>query len=363
MIDDAEAPTTPVIRLTNRETMRNEREAKPVRLVTHPDETGTSQRLTLPSREEIELRTHQPGIEDILETTGNQAAVMEEDWGGSAIHRHPVPWGWFVLIGLAITGAALWSLTRLETADTRADRIRSETRSALVHDEEEKQEAARLVDSIDATIRDFTNATTVETLSRLVRHPGRVTPMMRGHYADRSVYCGPLKSIQMLQPLTLDDRGNFWLAAVVLADDKVHSLIVETGGDGGPKVDWETFVCHQPVKWDDFAMQRPAGMALDFRVQATRDHFYNHEFSDADQWVCFRLTALDSEETLFGYARTDSAEARELLAALESESAGGTASVILRLRVPENSRSRRAVVIEKVPCKRWIYVDPPDPAS
>ena len=52
---------------------------------------------------------------------------------------------------------------------------------------------------------------------------------------------------------------------------------------------------------------------MDFRVYVEADNFYSHEFADSDQWMSFRLTALDSEETLFGYARPDSAEARRLL--------------------------------------------------
>ena len=54
---------------------------------------------------------------------------------------------------------------------------------------------------------------------------------------------------------------------------------------------------------------------------------------------------------------------RELQEILETDAHGGKASVILRLRVPENAGSRRGVVIERVTCRRWIYLDPPDTAS
>lgn len=89
------------------------------------------------------------------------------------------------------------------------------------------------------------------------------------------------------------------------------------------------------------------------------DHFYSHEFADSDQWTCFRLTALNSEETLFGYARVDSPEAAEILRQVQLNRGGGV-SLILRLVVPDGLASRRGVVIEKVRNARWIYLDPPD---
>jgi len=75
--------------------------------------------------------------------------------------------------------------------------------------------------------------------------------------------------------------------------------------------------------------------------------------------LCFRLTALDSEETLFGYAAVDSLEAQTLLQLMEANG-GRKTSMILRLGIPEGLQSRRGVMIEKVISPRWIYLDPPE---
>jgi hypothetical protein len=115
------------------------------------------------------------------------------------------------------------------------------------------------------------------------------------------------------------------------------------------------------MPWDEFALKRPAGTSLDFRVYVERDMFFSHEFADSRRWLCFRLTALDSEETLFGYAAADSGEARKMLDLLE-ENGGRKSSMILRLAIPEGLQSRRGVVIEKVINSRWIYLDPPESA-
>lgn len=361
-VDDSKVEPAPAVRLENRETEERAKDLKPVRLGPLVGEAVVSKRLELPDRDEVELRTHQPGIDVLIEAASTNPEAVEENWGEAVIRRHPIPWGWFALIGLAILGAVLWSLTRVEKADTQAVRIRTETVTALEKEDLEEQEAAQLIDRLDATLRKFASATSVEAMARLVRQPERVTPLMRRHYADKPVSPGRLRAIKALQPLTLDNRGNFWVASVALGDGKTQSLVLEITESGEPRVDWETFVCYQPMAWDDFALQRPTGRSLDFRVYAEKDNFHSHEFADSDKWVCFRLTALDGEETLFGYAQTGSAEAVELLRQIEQQG-GGRVSLILRLGIPEGLQSRRGVVIEKLLCPRWLYVDPPDSGS
>jgi len=152
------------------------------------------------------------------------------------------------------------------------------------------------------------------------------------------------------------------MASVALAEGKTHNLIIEILESGEPRIDWETLVCYQPMNWDDFAVQRPTGKSLDFRVYVERDSFYSHEFGDSDRWVSFRLTALGGEETLFGYAAAGSTQAQGLLRLLE-ENGGRRTSLMLRLGIPEGLQSRRGVVIEELLNSRWIYLDPPDSGS
>jgi len=356
-VDDEVAPVVEVVRLENRETVRNPKDEQPFRLGPVVADKEPS-RLDLPSRDELELRTHQPGIDVLIDADKLNEDLSEQGWGESSVRRHPIPWGWFALIGMAITGAVVWSLTHLREADVQADEIRVETQSVLAKEEQEEKEAQELIKRIEDTLKYFFNATTVDSLARSVRHPQRVIPLMRKHYAQHPVFLSPLRTVRVLQPLTLDNRASFWIASVVLTNSQMHNLVIEIDEEGNPLVDWETFVCDQPMPWDEFALERPAGRSLDFRVYVERDMFFSHEFSDADRWLCFRLTALDSEETLFGYAAVDSVEARTLLDLLEAGT-GRKTSMILRLGIPEGLQSRSGVMIEKVINPRWIYLDPP----
>jgi hypothetical protein len=358
-VDDEVVETTPVIRLDNPETEKRERELKPVRLVTHAAEDDESRRLALPAKEQVELRTHQPGIDSLIDSELLNPDVLEQNWGESSSRRNPIPWGWFALIGLVIAGSVLWSISHVGKSDEQAEQFRAETRIERVDDQKEDLEAGLLIDRIHAVVREVFNATSVDALAAIIRHPERVTPLMRNYYQSHPMSSVGLQAVKSLQPLTIDRHGNFWIATVLQDDRKSRSLIIEVLESGEPRIDWETLVCHQPMKWDDYVSRRPAGTSLDFRVYVDEpDNFYSHEFANSDQWMSFRLTALESEETLFGYARTDSPEAA-MLRQLMDQNGGRRITLILRLMIPEGLNSRRGVVIEKIVNPRWLYVESP----
>ncbi len=361
-IDENVAETPPiVIRLQNRDTREAGQDLKPIRLGLI-EKTVTSQRLELPAKDEVELRTHQPGIEVLIEQEAANPELLEQNWGEESTRSNPVPWGWFALIALALAGALLWSLTHVEKADKVAQQLRVKTVSTIVDEEKEDREASHLIDRIEKSIRGYFEATTADQKSRFIRHPERVTPLMRRYLSEHPATAARIKTINTLQPITLDNHGNFWMCSLLLTDARKHSLIVEIDPSGNPLIDWETLVCHQPMKWDEFVTTRPVGTALDFRVYVERDNFHSHEFSDSRQWTSYRLTALDSEETLFGYVSAGSPQANVLQQLIE-KNGGRRSSLILRLQIPEGLKSRRGVVIEEVLSSRWLYLDSPDTSS
>lgn len=368
-VDDDAVEAVPVVRLENHETEARASDGELVRLgVTDldsgedEDEAIQNRRLVLPARDIAELRTHQPGIESLIEPEFINPDLVEQNWGEAAVQRNPIPWGWFVLIGLLIAGAVVWSLKRVNQADEQLTQIRETTESVLVDEEKEEIEAMQLVDRIERQMNAYFSATTVQALGKLVRHRERVLPLMEKYYPGGQVASSRLDTIKVMQPLTLDNRGNFWMAAVALDDGSTRNLIIEIDADGQPLIDWETLVCYQPMHWDDFVAQRPTGTSMDFRVYVERDSFYSHEFANSDQWTSFRLTALNSEETIFGYAHAGS-DVSSILEHLIDQNRGQRTTLILRLSIPEGLSSRRGVVIEKVVNSRWLHLDPPDAGS
>ncbi len=356
-VDDEMVQPQPVVRLLKRQIVPHQPEEEPVRRLGKAAPKEPS-RLEIPTREDLELRSHQPGIEALIEPDVINPDLVEENWGEAAKRNYPVPWGWFVLLGIALVAAAIWSLGHMESADLEAERIRTQTRALLTEDERKEQEARETVERIELALRVYFSANSVDSLARLVRQHDRVLPLMRAYHQQHPLTVSPLKTVRVLQPLTLDKRGNFWMASVILTDNQLRNLIIEIDPSGNPLIDWETLVCHQPMAWDDYASQRPNGTTMDFRVYAQPDVFFSHEFADSKKWHCFRLTALDSEETLFGYIAIDAPEARTLLDLIQMNGNQRT-SLILRLSIPHGLKSRRGVVIDKVVSPRWLYLDPP----
>jgi hypothetical protein len=357
-VDDTAEEQEPVVRLGNHETQQRE---KPVRLAI-PEVSLPSQRLDVPAREDVESRSHQPGIEELIDRAAADPDLLEQNWAKNSFHRQNVPWGWFMLFGTLIAAAVMWSLNGVNKAEVQAEKIRVATESIIDHDAQEDLEAGDLIVRIDAATRKFFDTTDVNELSRLVRHPERVTPLMHSYYGGKAVPAHGIRRTKILQPVTLGSRGNFWMETVELANNDTRSLLIEILPSGEPRIDWETLVCYQPMKWDTFVSERPPSTTLDFRVYAEQDNFFSHEFSDPATWNCFRLTALDSDETLFGYAKKTEQASRDILEILNLNH-GKRASLILRLSIPEGLQSRRGVVIEKMLSPRWLHVDPPDPSS
>ncbi|RYD19180.1 MAG: hypothetical protein EOP88_19965 [Verrucomicrobiaceae bacterium] len=348
----------PVIRLESDDSSVR---ARPVRL-SPSVEVDDSHRLDVPNRQDFETRTHQPGIEALIENGPANPDGLEQDWGKESAKHRSIPWGWFVLIGLILAGAAFWSLAGVKKADVKAAQIRVEAESVLVNEEKEDKEATALIERLDEVTRKFFSATTVEALIPLVRQPERVRPLMEQYYAKHPLV--PVSTVRttILQPLTLDNRANFWMKSVQLPENQTSNMIVEVLENGEPKIDWETLVCYQPMDWDSYVATRPAGQSLDFRVYVEPDNFFSHEFADAEKWYSFRLTTLNADETLFGYVPVGSEISEEIIELLK-RNGGARTSMVLRLNIPQGLTSRRGVVIEKLMSPRWMYVNPPETNS
>lgn len=300
-----------------------------------------------------EFRTHQPGIEALIELPDAAAnpEEMESGWGARRLGNRPVPWGWFVLLGGLFTTAVVWSTWSVKKAEREAELARHQVPQSIIDEHDKQQEAEKLVAEVETAVRSYFASGSVDTRARWVRQRTRVEPLMRGAAPEEPRQVRWVR----LQSLEIGPTDRFWAAGVMLANGQRKQLIVEITPEG-PKIDWETLVCHQPMDWDAFAQERPQGKSMDFRVHVTPDVFHSHEFADESQWACYRLTTFDSKYALFGYVRHGS-ETHTALAAL---TAGlEKTSVILRLQIPVGLKSPQGVVIERLMSNRWLYLDPP----
>ena len=304
-------------------------------------------------------RSHEPGVETLLAAELASMGGEEPRWIEEvAVVHAPIPWGWFVLLGLLLAGAVGWSLNYVIRADSQVKGLQLQVAQTVIGAEALDREIERSIERMEQTVRKFCEARTLDELMPLVRHPARVGPLMKAYYEETPLQPIGFRRIKDFQGAPLGTLNSFWAYKVVAGNGRTRVLMVEEE-NGEFRVDWETAMTYQPMKWDRYAAERPAGTTLDFRVNVEEDNFFSHEFADAERWRSFRLTTPGCEETLFGYAARGSV-AETMLVELLKANPGKPAPVVLRLGLPVGLLSRRGVIIEKVMSTRWIYVTPPD---
>lgn len=319
--------------------------------------TGVDARLVPDRHDELRPST-EPGVGSLIE---KDEAVAEELWD-APVQAGRIPWGWIALVGCAFAAGILWSLAEVNRSKDRREEVITQAATILEKAREEYLSAEQTIENIGAVVKDFYDSRTIDELLRYVRHPERVRPLMEHYYSERPLAPARVISILALDPLTIQNRATFWMVSSELENGESSQVLVDVGSDRQAKVDWETSVCYQPMDWDKFAESRSIGHGVDFRVYVEPDNFYTYEFSDSSVYASYRLTALNGEAVLYGYAKRGSGlhgRIEQLLA----ESKDHAAPMILTLRMPAAGDSKRAVHIERLISPKWIFVDSPEVAE
>jgi hypothetical protein len=306
-------------------------------------------------KEDLRTRSIEPDVGSLIE---REVQVMEESWATEATTGQTFAWGWVALVACVFAAAILWSLTNLNKAGEESEVLDRATQSVIEKEKQEEIDAETQVSTIERAVRNFFDSRSVEEMLRYVRHPERVRPLMEGYYAESALKPLRFKSFLSLEPLTIDHSASYWAVFCELEGAVQSQLMLESASVNEAKVDWETFVCYQPMDWDEFAKSRPEGYTGDFRVYVKQDELHSHEFSDSSTFDCYRLTALNGDEVLFGYVprglglglRLD-----KLTAGKENQEV----PMLLRLHVPKDIKSPQGVVIREIVIPRWFFMDNP----
>ncbi len=361
-VDNLHADPENVVRLINRDTDEFKDIEAPIVLGQPADLTAPKVPVKLPVHIDLETRSHEPGVETIIDPEMPSSELLEDEWEKPEKNAQPVAWGWFALLAVIMISAIVWSLANVGKSVQHNREITEQASSILTTEEKEERSAAKLIDQMDALIRDFHNASSISALLPMVRHSERVKPLMEHYYGTRPVLGKRLRSITAFTPLTLKNRADFWMVSVKQSEDTKSEFIIQINEAGDPLIDWETHVCYQPMDWPDYVKFRPGGMSMDFRVNVRPDNFFNNEFSNSSDWACYQLTTPDSDEFLYGYVRADSPLVAEINNIILRDG-GEQAAMILKLHIPEKLESKRGVMIEKLVCDSWLFIEPTAPES
>lgn len=361
-VDDLHAEPEDVARLTNNNTDAFKDVEAPVVLGQPAGLTTPKVPVKLPMRVDLETRSQEPCVETIMDLELPTSELLEDAWENPEKNAKPIAWGWFALLAIIMISAVIWSLANVGKSVNHNRQIKEHASSILTTEEEEERNAAKLIDKMDALIRDFHNASSISTLLPMVRHPERVKPLMEHYYGSRPVLGKRLRSITAFTPLTLKNRADFWMVSVKQSDDTESEFIIQINEAGDPLIDWETYVRYQSMDWPDYVKFRPDGISMDFRVNVRPDNFFSNEFSNSSDWACYQLNTPDSDEFLYGYVRADSPLVAEINDVI-LRSGREQAAMILKLHIPQKLESKRGVIIEKLVCDSWLLIEPPAPES
>lgn len=307
-------------------------------------------------REDMKTRSQEPDLGSLIESDFHD---MEDGWDLSTIGAKVVPWGWSALLALVFAAGIIWSLVQVKQSVGKRVEVGNVAKAHMEAEEQNVMDAEATLATIEKVTKDFFDSRSVDELLRYVRHSERVKPLLEVHYANAPLKPRRVTEFIALDPVTLDNRANFWFVSCMFNDGSETQVLVEVHSESEAKVDWETYVTYQPIPWDEFATKREGGYTGDFRVFVEQDHFYSHEFADSKNLECYRLSSLDSTEVLFGYVERKDELWSRLNAQLE-KSSGRASPMILRLHVPVGLNSPRGVVITKIIAPRWLLIENPD---
>lgn len=306
-------------------------------------------------KEDVRTRSVEPDMSSLIEIDNQMEANA---WELEAAPNRNLAWGWIALVTCVFAAAILWSLANLNKVDGEGAKLAKENRFNINQENQEEIDAETQVSTIEKAVRNFLGSKSVEERLRYVRHPERVSPLMKSFYAESPLKPMRIKDLLSLEPLTMDNRASYWVVSCELEGKVRAQLLLESITIDEARVDWETFVCHQPMAWDELAKNKPNGYTGDFRVYVQKDHNHSHEFSDSTAFDCYRLTALNGDEVLFGYVprgRGIGLRMDEVTAGKE----GQTVSMLLRLHIPQDLKSPQGVVIQEIVSSRWFFMDDP----
>ncbi|MCP5536337.1 MAG: hypothetical protein H7A51_08910 [Akkermansiaceae bacterium] len=306
----------------------------------------------------VNAKSLEPDVAEIMDHDG--AAVSSEDGWGVAVKKAP-PLGWFVLAGMLICGLAMWAAVTVFKAEPERKVTEAEKKELVIDKIKETKEVRQTLNAMRSCVSGYLTATSIDEKLAFVRHPERVRPLMEHYYQTHPMKAESFRQFERIRSMGLETLS-FVYGQVELKNGKKYKLLLEQLEDGTFKVDWESDVCYLPVPWDEYLsgeVKKPMVM----RVFIKRDTFFAYEFRDEAMYDCYQLTARDSDDHLFGFVKKGSETAMDInrfIGRVKEHGGNDREPIMLEIRFPDDTRSKKCVVIDRMVAPRWTYVKSPE---
>ncbi len=192
----------------------------------------------------------------------------------------------------------------------------------------------------------FYRAASLDELAPLVRDYERDHDALVGWLARRReplpIAAGRIKLSQgRIEPV--GDQRFLTLQAELPHTSLPRTVLVEITHDG-LFVDWRSAVNYQELEWETLMDCQPQH-AVELRAKVKPDSYFNYQFADRTEWMCYRLEHPNEDRWLYAYTRRRSLIGDQLVRGLVSESDD---LVVLKVRFPEVIETPNMLLIEAV---------------
>lgn len=209
---------------------------------------------------------------------------------------------------------------------------------------------------IEATLKGFFEATTLERKLSYVRDPERVRPMMEHFQEQLEGHSSSMSGWRGLGWLLSMDEPGFRLgyAQAIFAEVDPVTVIIEEEEDGSFRVDWESSVRYGELNWGEFIETKPTAPKL-FRVIASRPRGSPLTGAPAGSEV-LEIKHPDDQNIIYAYFDRQDPKFRSLIQQLQT---GHWKDVPLTLRLcyagpaPNGGESVRIADVEG---KGWLIL-------
>lgn len=273
--------------------------------------------------------------------------------------------GWVVFGGLlaCILAIILMSVFKPPSLEQEAEEVEMVIQASKKEDEKEAEQKSvrQIFEELTACVSGYYSSSHIEAKLQYVRHPERVSILMEHYYKNHPMVTGEFAQFEKYSALDLEGVP-FVYARVQLNNGKSENVLLEQMGDGSFKLDWESNVHYLPMSWPDYIHQRPT-RPMTMRVMVAPDNFYVYEFRDNQKYDCYKLTAINSDDYIFGYVEKGSVasiQLRQFFMRVRQVAGVKPEPMTLLIRFPENSKSRNCVHIDRLMALRWVFVHESD---
>lgn len=307
---------------------------------------------------------HMMGDAREVEEAKAEAVDPENEWLEEAAKKedNAIPFGWFVLLGIAIAGIMFWAISQNASSAGPDDSGGSASRSSdgetglpsgRMEELDAIDKAKAHYEAMEVVVTGFFAAETLEELAKYVRDVDRVLPLMKDFYQRHQIETYQFKETLQYHVVSLENYA-FIALKVGFEDGDPQPLLLEDSPEG-LKVDWESYVCYQPVEIDRFAQERMVD-PVEVRAYVKKDLFYAYDFADESKFACYQLTFRGSDVELFGYVERGTKLESEFLKLFPEGAPDSLENpLILSVSFIPGSRAPRSVKINDLLSKLWAY--------